>query len=302
MSVSLLVFLPNGLWQFSHDFIALDFLQSIHARDVRIGRTNGFLLQQLYASTGPLLLPLWLGGLGWLVLAKDAARYRVFAWWYIAALLLFAVAGGRSYYLAPAYPMLLAAGAVACEHWLARLQPNARRWSRVAVAILLVGALVTGLAVGVPWAPVNSTGWRITRAVHDNFAEQVGWPDYVAQVAAVYQALPPAERARTSIYANNYGEAGAIDLYGPSHELPRAISPVNSFWFRGYGTPPPTTVIVLGDDAHGMSDTPADCTLAAHFSNPQRVENEETSHPDIYVCRNLRVPWSQLWPAKPSFG
>jgi len=85
-----------------------------------------------FASTGPLLLPLWPGGLGWLVLAANAVRYRVFAWWYLAALLLFAVPGGRSYYLAPAYPMLLAAGAVACEQWFARLQPNARRWSRVA--------------------------------------------------------------------------------------------------------------------------------------------------------------------------
>jgi hypothetical protein len=172
----------------------------------------------------------------------------------------------------------------------------------VAIAIGLAGALVSGAAVGLPWAPVHSTGWRISRAVHDNFAEQVGWPEYVAQVASVYQALPPAERAHTGIYANNYGEAGAIDLYGPSHGLPRAISPVNSFWFQGVGAPPPTTVIVLGDDAHGMSDTPADCTLAARFRSPEHVDNEETSHPDIYVCRKLRVPWSQLWPAKPSYG
>jgi hypothetical protein len=300
--LSLLVFLPNGLWQLDHDFIALDFLRSIHARDVRIGRTDGFLVQQLYANTGPLLLPLWLGGLAWLAFARRAARYRVFAWWYVAALLLFALAGGRSYYLAPAYSMLLAAGAVACEQWLHRLQPNTQRWSRAAVGIGLAGALATGVAVGLPWAPVNSPGWRISRAAHDNFAEQVGWPDYVAQVAAVYVALPPAERTHTVIYANNYGEAGAIDLYGPRHGLPRAISPVNSFWFRGYGTPPPSTVIVLGDDADGMRDTPADCTLATRFRNPQNVENEETSHPDIYVCRNLRAPWSRLWPEKPSYG
>jgi hypothetical protein len=302
VAVSLLVFLPNAIWQFDHDFIALDFLQSIHARDVRIGRTDGFLLQQLYASTGPLLLPLWMAGLGWLALSQAAARYRVFAWWYVAALLLFAVAGGRSYYLAPAYPMLLAAGAVACGQWVSHLQPKTQRWSRAAIWIGLLGALITGAAVGLPWAPVNSTGWRISRAAHDNFAEQVGWPAYVAQVAAVYRALPPAERMHTGIYANNYGEAGAIDLYGPRHGLPRAISPVNSFWFRGYGAPPPTTVIVLGDDAQGMSDTPADCTLVARFRNPQHVENEESSHPDIYVCRRLRVPWSRLWPTQPSFG
>jgi hypothetical protein len=220
----------------------------------------------------------------------------------VAALLLFAIAGGRSYYLAPAYSMLLAAGGVACEQWLSRLQPNAQRRTRAAVGLGLALALIGGAAVGLPWAPVNSTGWRISRAAHDNFAEQVGWPAYVEQVAAVYQSLPPSERAHTGIYANNYGEAGAIDLYGRHFGLPRAISPVNSSWSRGYGATPPTTVIVLGDDAHGMSDTPADCTLAARFRNPQGVENEETSHPDIYICRNLRVPWSQLWPPKPSYG
>ncbi|WP_159015556.1 glycosyltransferase family 39 protein [Cognatiluteimonas profundi] len=300
--LSLLVFLPNGLWQFDHGFLALDFLQSIHARDVAIGRTDGFLLQQLYASTGPFLLPLWLGGLGWLVFAKDAARYRLLAWWYAVPLLLFWLAKGRSYYLAPAYPMLLAAGAVACERWLATVRPRAATWLRAAIATGLACAFVIGVAVALPWAPVNSTGWRISRAAHDNFAEQVGWPEYVTQVADVYQSLPPAERAQTGIYANNYGEAGAIDLYGPRHGLPRAISPVNSFWFRGYGARPPTTVIVLGDDAHGMSDTPADCALATRFRNPQHVENEETSHPDIYICRDLRVPWSKLWPARPSFG
>lgn len=302
VALSLLVFLPNAIWQFHHDFIAFDFLESIHARDVRIGRVSGYLTDQLYANTGPLLVPLWLAGLAWLAFAGVAVRYRVIAWWFLAAFLLFWMARGRGYYLAPAYPMLLAAGAVASEQWLQRRKPAARRVSRIAIGIALAGALLTGALVGLPWAPVNSTGWRIALAAHDNFAEQVGWPAYVAQVATVYRSLPPAERTHTGIYANNYGEAGAIDLYGPGYDLPRAISPVNSFWFRGYGTPPPTTVIVLGDDAQGMRDTPATCALAARFHNPQHVENEETSHPDIYVCRDLRVPWSRLWPAKPSYG
>ena len=302
VAVSLLVFLPNALWQFKHDFIALDFLQSIHARDVRIGRTDGFLLAQLYANNGPVLLPLWLAGLAWLAFSGSAARYRVLAWWYWVPLLLFWVAQGRGYYLAPAYPMLLAAGAVASEQWAEALRPSAAKWFRATIWAGLACAFVVGAAVALPWAPVNSAGWRISRKAHDNFAEQVGWPEYVAQVAAIYHALPPEERAHTGIFANNYGEAGAIDLYGPRHGLPQAISQVNSYWFRGYGSSPPTTVIVLGDDAEGMSDTPATCTLVAHLENREHVENEETSHPNLYLCRNLRVPWAQLWPSKPSYG
>jgi 4-amino-4-deoxy-L-arabinose transferase-like glycosyltransferase len=299
VALSLLVFLPNALWQFRHGFISLDFLQHIHARDVRIGRTDGFLVQQLYANAGPLLLPLWLAGLWFVTFAQDGARYRVLAWLYVVPLLLFLLAHGRGYYLAPAYPMLLAAGAVACEGWLAGMRPRVAAGLCSTAWVLLVLAIVTSAAIGLPLAPIDSAGWRISRKAHDNFAEQIGWPEYVAQVADIYRALPPDERAHASIFANNYGEAGAIELYGPRYGLPPAISPVNSFWFRGYGAPPPTTVIVLGDDAEGMRDTPATCTLAARFNNRENVQNEETSHPNIYLCRNLRVPWAKLWPSKP---
>src|SRR3546814_2559182 len=104
-------------------------------------------------------------------------------------------------------------------------------------------------------------------------------------------ALPEVERARTAIYANNYGEAGAINRYGPAYGLPTAISGINSYWARGYGDVPPTTVIVLGDDAEGVADTPATCTLPARVRIPHGVENEESGHPDIYVCRDLPFAW-----------
>jgi 4-amino-4-deoxy-L-arabinose transferase-like glycosyltransferase len=301
VATSLLVFLPNAIWQWQHDFISLDFLQSIHARDIDIGRTAGFLLAQLYANTGPLLTPLWLAGLWFVAFARDGARWRVLAWMYAVPLLLFWLAEGRDYYLAPAYPMLLAAGVVALQHACKRMTAPRARALRGAAWLLVLLCLVSVAGIALPIAPVNSPGWQLSRKMHDNFAEQIGWPEYVAQVAAVYHALPASERARTAIYANNYGEAGAIDLYGPRHGLPNAISPVNSGWYRGPG-PTPTTVIVLGDDAEGVSDAPATCTLAGRLHNAAGVANEETSHPDIYVCRDLRKPWQALWPAKPFFG
>lgn len=300
--VSLLVFAPNAWWQWQHDFIYLDFVQHIHARDVRIGRTGGFLTGQLLVGAGPLLVPLWLAGLAWLSFAGAAARWRALAWLYLAALLLFWLAGARDYYLAPAYPMLVAAGVVALERGIARLRPRAAMVARGAAALVLLAAVVTTGLIGLPLAPVGSHGWRISRQFQDNFAEQVGWPELVAQVAAVYHALPPAERARTAIYANNYGEAGAINRYGPALGLPNAISGINSYWARGYGDVPPTTVIVLGDDAEGIADTPATCTLAGRVRIPHGVENEESGHPDIYVCRDLRIDWAKAWPKLRSYG
>jgi 4-amino-4-deoxy-L-arabinose transferase-like glycosyltransferase len=300
--LSLALFAPNAWWQWRHDFVYLDFVQAIHARDVRIGRTDGFLAGQLLAGAGPLLAPLWIAGLGWLALAKAARPWRVLAWWYAAALALFLLAQARDYYLAPAYPMLLAAGCVALVDGIAGLRPRPAWFAHGAVALALCAAFALAVAIALPVAAVGSEGWRISRRAHDNFAEQIGWPELVAQVAAVYHGLPPAERAHAAIFANNYGEAGAIGLYGPAHGLPRAISPVNSYWALGYGAAPPTTVIVLGDDAEGIADTPADCVLAARVRIPHGVENEESGHPDIYLCRHLRIDWARAWPRMRRFG
>ena len=301
-ALSLLVFAPNAWWQWLHDFVYLDFVRHIHARDIRIGRTDGFLSGQLLVGAGPLLVPLWLAGLAWLAGSAQAARGRALAWLYATALVLFWLAGARDYYLAPAYPMLLAAGAVALETGIERLRGGLRAWAVAGVASLLLAAFSMGAAIALPIWPIGSAGWRASRGVHDNFAEQVGWPELAAQVARVYHALPAAERARTAIFANNYGEAGAINRYGPSHGLPAAISGINSYWYRGYGDPPPRTVIVLGDDAGGIRDAPADCVLAGRIRIPHGVENEESGHPDIYVCRKLRIDWAKAWPAMRSFG
>ncbi|MEO5566543.1 MAG: glycosyltransferase family 39 protein [Luteimonas sp.] len=302
VAVSLLLFLPNAWWQWQHDFIYFDFARHLHERDVRIGRTDGFLVGQLTVGASPLTLPLWIAGLGWLALAKAAARWRVIAWMYVIPLLLFMLVRGRDYYVAPGYPMLLAAGAVALEAAIARLRPRTARWTRAGAVVVLACAFGTTALVSLPLAPIGSEGWRISRRVQDTFAEQVGWPELVAEVARVYDALPADERARTAIFANNYGEAGAIDRYGPGYGLPPAIGTINSYWARGPGKPSPLTVIVLGDTAESISDTPATCTLAGQVQIPHGVENEESGRPDIFVCRDFQVPVSKLWPPMPSFG
>lgn len=302
VALSLLLFAPNAWWQWRHDFVYLDFVRHIHARDVRIGRTDGFLLDQLLVGANPFTAPLWLAGLAWLAFAPVAARWRVLAWMYGVPLLLFLLAEARGYYLAPAYPMLLAAGAVALEAGLDGLRPRLATAAHTIVVLAMLAAGASTAVLALPLAPVNSAGWALSRGVHDNFAEQIGWPELVAQVAVVYHALPAAERARTGIFANNYGEAGAINLYGPRHDLPRAIATVNSYWALRPGDPAPATVIVLGDDAAGVADTPATCTLAGHVRIPHGVENEESGLPDIFVCRGFRVPVSDLWPAMPDFG
>ena len=219
VTISLLVFLPNLIWQSHHHFISLDFLHHIHARDIRIGRTNHFLVEQIGIPANILTIPLWIAGLFFYFRSPVGKRFRMVGWMFVVTLLIFVVAKGRSYYMAPAYPMLLAAGAVLEERWLASLSELQARVIRVATAAaLIVGGIIAG-SMTLPLAPVNSKWWQVASKIDSDFREEIGWPELVAEVAQVYNSIPPVERASTGILAANYGEAGAINLYGPAYGL-----------------------------------------------------------------------------------
>ena len=297
VAVSLLIAMPNLIWQYRHDFVSLEFLQSIHTRDVRIGRTSGFFVEQLFVPASTFTIPWWIAGLWFYFFSPTGKRYRTLGWMFVVTIVLFAIMQGRGYYMAPAYPMLLAAGAVVWEGLLAR---GRRMAMAFAVMAVMFGAAFSG-AVMLPVAPVNSPLWHFTARIHDNFAEEIGWPELVASVARVYTQVPPEERSRTAIFASNYGQAGAINLYGPAHGLPRAISGVNSHWYRGYGDPPPESLVIVGATEQRAEEYLRSCDVAAIVSNPHGVENEERGG-QVLVCRGLRVPWPDLWKQARSFG
>ncbi|HLH74933.1 MAG TPA: glycosyltransferase family 39 protein, partial [Chloroflexota bacterium] len=303
VAVAILIVLPNLIWQIQHGFISLEFLSSIHTRDVRIGRTSGFVPEQFVVSSNPFTVPLWIGGLAFFLVSTDGKRFRVLGWIYVILFGMLFAAPGRSYYLAPAYPVLLAAGSVAGERWLASLPTN---WSWIVYEVtwggLAIGGLL-GVALVLPIAPVNSGLWRVTSAVHDTFVEEIGWPDLVDSVAVIYGTLPPDEKSGAAILAGNYGEAGAIDLYGPAHGLPASISGADSYWLRGYGDPPPRTLVVVGFSTEEAVGYFTHCVVAGQVTNRYAVANEETTyHSDILVCHGTRAPWSVLWPRLRSFN
>jgi hypothetical protein len=165
----------------------------------------------------------------------------------------------------------------------------------VAWTALVIDIAVTA-AFTLPIAPINSAWWDRAVKIQGDFREELGWRELVQKVAEIRDSLPVQDRNRLGILAANYGEAGAINLYGPEYALPSAISGVNSFWQRGYGNPPPETLIVLGLSHSFMERSFLSCEVAGHTPNPYGIENEETSdHPDIYVCRGLRQSWPEFW-------
>ena len=294
IAAAVLIFLPNFIWQAQHGFVSLDFLRHIHARDVGMGRARYFLPEQLELTL--LAFPLWIAGLYFYLFAPAGRRFRALGWMYIIPLLLFVIAQGRAYYVAATYPMLYAAGAVWGEQWLASHGRQFAGALRTIVSAALVADMFMAAAVMLPIAPVNSAWWNFAIKVNDDFREEIGWPELVDTVGKIRDSLAQKDRARLGILGTNYGEAGAINLYGPRYGLPQAISGVNSFWERGYGNPPPETLIVIGLTRGFVENKFATCEVAGHTWNRFGIANEETrNHPDIFVCRHLRESWPEFW-------
>ena len=293
-----LIAAPNLLWLARHHFITLQMESFIHARDVRHGRADGYYTDQIKFTL--LALPLAIAGL---VSLLRSPRFRLLSVLYIGPFILFAIAKGRGYYLMPAYPVLYAAGAVALE----RVLTQRAGWLRISARLVVVAAMLVDTALFswacLPMWRVGSAGWNWQMKNNSDMADEVGWPEFVAQVAAVRDSLSAEDRSRLAILANNYGEAGAIALYGPKYGLPTPISGTNSFHDRGYGPFEPRTVIITGGELEDELHNFESCTVVAHVIIPYGVRNEESvAHPEILVCHHLRRPWPAAWARSQEFG
>jgi hypothetical protein len=297
--VASLIFLPNLLWLVRHDFISYRFLQHIHTRDVGQGRADGFLQDQVLICINVFAAPLALAGL--IFFLRDQ-RYRMLGWMYLIPFALFFFGKGRGYYLAGAYPMLLAMGASGTERWLGSLPRIARR---TITAVFFAGLAFCGTYIIAVVVPLATAGPLRDFALQRNgdLREEIGWDELVRSVGAIRDSLPADQRANLGITVGNYGEQGAIEMLGPAYHLPPPISTTNSAWLRGYPIPPPTTLIVLGITQEEADSIFTGCRLAGHNGNSEGVRNEESRfHPDIFICGPPRKPWAEVWKEHQDFG
>jgi hypothetical protein len=299
VALAMVIFLHNLIWLFHHDFISYRFLQHIHTRDLGEGRAKGFLSYQFWVCANLFAAPVWLIGL--YSFACDR-RYRMLAWMYVVPLLVFWIDKGRFYYLAEAYPILLSMGAVTCERWAARIPMWARR---TVEAIFFAGMVTSGAYFFAGWVPLASSGPLHNFALDhsEDLREEIGWPELVKTVAGIRDSLPAEQQASVGVLVGNYGEQGAIEMFGPAYHLPLPISGTNSAWLRGYPVQPPSTLIVLGLPRGYVENNLTSCRLAGHNGNSEGVKNEESQyHPDIFICAGPRKPWPEFWKDFQNFG
>jgi Dolichyl-phosphate-mannose-protein mannosyltransferase len=299
------IFLPNLLWQWRHGWPQIQVVLNAQLYKNTPTPPAQFLLEQILFMH-PLTLPVWLAGLGFFLASDRGREFRFLGWTYLVLLGLFLALKGKSYYLLPAYPMLVAAGAVAIEQALRAPQ---RLWiRRAAPALLVLGGILT-LPYGLPVLPVRTfiryEAWlplaRPVQVERDApktlpqlYADMFGWQNMVAAVGRVYGALPAAERRPCAILAENYGEAGAVDLFGPRYGLPRAISGHNNYYLWGPGNFSGQVVISVGVPRAELARMFREIRLAAIVTNPYAMPVENDLR--IYVCQKPKAPLRQMWP------
>ena len=303
-AVTFCIALPNVIWQWQRHFPTLEDLRNVKAthKNIELPPLAFFAGQVLMLS--PVLSLVWIAGLWFLLFHREGKRYRALGITYLVFLAAMMALKGKDYYLAPIYPMLFAAGGA---FWERAIAMRGLRWVKLALpaTVLVVGIISApivlpilppqkvlpyfrALGVGIPR---TETGMK--SLLPQYFADEFGWPEMVEKVAGVYNSLPPEQRAKTAILGGNYGEAGAIDFFGPRYGLPKAISAHQNYYYWGPRQYTGESVILLGWSLKG----------AQHWCG--RVEEGPRNSPyygmgweqyTILICHNFKKPLAEAWP------
>jgi hypothetical protein len=301
-----LIFLPNLLWNVHYDWPFLRLMRAIKAegRDVVLPPFQYFFQQTLLVH--PFTAPIWMTGLIAFFLSPRLKIYRPLAWSYVVCYTVFFVLHGKNYYLAPIYPVLLAAGAVVIE--TATERPP-WRWMRSAtIVLLLFGGVYFAPAVVPVLSPDRFIAYmkylpmKLPVMEHSHaravlpqwYSDQFGWEEIVAETAVAFNRLTPTERGECGIFAQDYGQAGSIDFLGRRYGLPPALSGHQTYFLwgpRGYSG---SCMIVLDDTKETLERLWEDVEYVGRSAdNPYALEKEI----DVFICRGAKFgTLAQLWP------
>nr|WP_042193716.1 glycosyltransferase family 39 protein [Kibdelosporangium sp. MJ126-NF4]CEL20869.1 Dolichyl-phosphate-mannose-protein mannosyltransferase family [Kibdelosporangium sp. MJ126-NF4]CTQ98326.1 Dolichyl-phosphate-mannose-protein mannosyltransferase family [Kibdelosporangium sp. MJ126-NF4] len=285
--IAVVLWLPWIVWQAGHSWPQFDVSRSIAAGGSTSSQPWWAIIPYQFLLVSPVLAPVWIAGL----VRLFTGRFRFVAWAWVVLAVVFMATGGKPYYLAGLLPALLGAGAVQVDTWLANGRRKLRRG--VLIAAVVSGALVNAV-ITLPILPADRAG--IVVALNGDVGEMIGWPEFAQTVADVRRTLPTDKPV--VIVTRNYGQAGAIDRYGPALGLPQAYSGHNAY--SSWGPPPDSDspVIAIG---RGLAPYLRDCRTAAQIRNRAGIENNEWETP-VLVCAGPRLPWSQQWTAMRHYG
>jgi hypothetical protein len=286
---------PDLIWQAAHGWPNLEVFRALQSA---AGHNRATYWQAQVLFTGLALTPIWVAGLIWGLRSDPARRFRPAVMGAALAIAAQFLLGGKAYYSGGAYTVLLAAGSVPAGRWLFPGPGTGAARRRGRWTLLAAGAVVTLAAVpiAIPVLPAVTLHTVPLQTINYDLAETIAWPREVGLIAREYDALPAAQRDRTTILTGNYGEAGAVDRYGPGLGLPAAYSGSNNFWLWG---PPPAadrSAIAINLDPSFLRREFAHVRQIGTFYNGLGVSDDEQGAA-VYLATGLRESWARAWPA-----
>jgi 4-amino-4-deoxy-L-arabinose transferase-like glycosyltransferase len=293
-AIALAIWSPWIVWQTDHGWPQIDVSREIAGDGSTSSEPWWAIVPFQFLLISPILAPVWIAGLVRLFRDPAVRQFRFLAWAWVVLAVVFMASGGKPYYLAGLLPALIGAGAVQVDGWLERGRTRTRKGALVAAVAVsgLIGAIIS-----LPVLPADVADPVVE--INEDAGETIGWPEFARTVAGVHRELP--NRRHAVILTGNYGEAGAIDRYGPGLGLPPAYSGHNAY--GNWGPPPDSSgpVIAIGLHPAELTARLRGCTEAAQIDNDPGVDNEEQGRP-VMVCRGPRRPWSEEWPALRQLG
>jgi 4-amino-4-deoxy-L-arabinose transferase-like glycosyltransferase len=300
-AIAVLFLVPYVLWNATHGWPTLEFIENAKRYKISATSPTGFLSENILEAN-PVTVPLWLGGLIWLAVARRARRFRIVAIMFVLTWVLLVLQKSKPYYFASSFPVMMAAGGVAWEAWT-----GARRW-RWARWLMVVN-LIAGLLIFMPIAlPVlspegvdayqkklgivpNTGEVGHTAALPQYFADRFGWEELSRAVSDVYEGLSEEERAKCVVLASNYGEAGALEYWSRRYELPPVYCPHNNYWFWGPPKGAGEVMIIVGRDRESLETAFDEVVDEGVVETPFAQESRIT----ILLCRGLHRPIEEIW-------
>jgi hypothetical protein len=292
-ALAMALFSPWLIWQADHGWPQIEVSESIASGESASSEAWWAIVPFQVLLVSPLLAPVWIAGLVRLFREPTMRDYRFLAWAWVVLAVVFMASGGKPYYLAGLLPALLGAGAVSVDRWLERGRRGLRRG---ALATAIGASALVGITVALPVLPEDATDPVV--AMNEDVGETIGWPEFAETIAEVHDSLPDGDRA--VILTRNYGQAGAVDRFGPDLGLPPAHSGHNAYWAWG---PPPddaAPVIAVGLPPEDLAHL-RDCRVAATIDNDADVDNDEQGT-RVAVCSGPTDDWSEVWPQLEHLG
>jgi hypothetical protein len=307
-AIAALLLAPNLLWEQTHGWPTLEFMHNAQTKKM-VAMTPLDFLGATILDVHPLTLPVWLGGLAWLFAAERGRPYRFLGVAFLAVAVIIVAGKGKPYYLAPAFPVVYAAGGVALESWIARRLVRAA----VIAALALGGVALAPFALPILDAPAfiayagalgvtPPADEKHTKGPLPQFqADQFGWEAMARKVADAYRGLSPEEQKVAAFFGDNYGEASAVAFFGPRLGLPPAVvSGHNSYFLWG---PPPggrgEVMITVGVSREDVLESYEEVEQVGETDEPYAMPYE--NHQPILVAKKLRRPMEQIWPTTKDF-